>query len=171
MLEMKDRKFYLDGKPFHIYSGAMHYFRIPEEYWLDRLLKLKASGLNTVETYVPWNWHEPKKGQFKFDGMLDIEKFVKTAQDLGLYVIVRPGPYICAEWDFGGLPAWLLKDKNIRLRCWDKAYISAVESFFKELLPRLVPYQHTKGGSIIAMQVENEYGSFGRDKKYLYWFS
>ena len=169
MLEMKDRKFYLDGKPFHIYSGAMHYFRIPEEYWLDRLLKLKASGLNTVETYVPWNWHEPKKGQFNFDGMLNIEKFIKTAQEVGLYVIVRPGPYICAEWDFGGLPAWLLKDKNIRLRCWDKAYISAVESFFKELLPRLVPYQLTKGGSIIAMQVENEYGSFGRDKKYLYW--
>lgn len=169
MLEMKNRKFYLDGKPFHIYSGAMHYFRIPEEYWLDRLLKLKAAGLNTVETYVPWNWHEPKKGQFNFEGMLNIEKFVKTAQEVGLYVIVRPGPYICAEWDFGGLPAWLLKDKNIRLRCWDKAYISAVESFFKELLPRLVPYQLTKGGSIIAMQVENEYGSFGRDKKYLYW--
>ncbi|MBQ6838118.1 MAG: beta-galactosidase [Clostridia bacterium] len=169
MLEMKDRKFYLDGKPFHIYSGAMHYFRIPEEYWLDRLLKLKASGLNTVETYVPWNWHEPKKGQFNFDGMLNIERFIKTAQEVGLYVIVRPGPYICAEWDFGGLPAWLLKDKNIRLRCWDKAYISAVESFFKELLPKLVPYQLTKGGSIIAMQVENEYGSFGRDKKYLYW--
>ena len=169
MLETKDRKFYLDGKPFHIYSGAMHYFRIPEEYWLDRLLKLKAAGLNTVETYVPWNWHESKKGQFNFEGMLNIEKFVKLAGEAGLYVIVRPGPYICAEWDFGGLPAWLLKDKNIRLRCWDKAYISAVEGFFKELLPRLVPYQMTKGGSIIAMQVENEYGSFGRDKKYLYW--
>ncbi len=169
MLEIKNKKFYMDGEEFHIYSGAMHYFRIPEEYWQDRLLKLKAAGLNTVETYVPWNWHEPKKGQFNFDGMLNIEKFVKLAGDLGLYVIVRPGPYICAEWDFGGLPAWLLKDKNIRLRCWDKAYISAVESFFKELLPRLVPYQLTKGGKIIAMQVENEYGSFGRDKKYLYW--
>ena len=169
MLEMKNRKFYMDGEEFHIYSGAMHYFRIPEEYWEDRLLKLRAAGLNTVETYVPWNYHEPKKGQFNFEGMFDIERFIKTAQDLGLYVIVRPGPYICAEWDFGGLPAWLLKDKNVRLRCWDKTYIKAVEDFFKVLIPKLVPYLETNGGKIIAMQVENEYGSFGRDKKYLYW--
>ncbi len=169
MLEIKNKKFYMSGEEFHIYSGAMHYFRIPEEYWEDRLLKLKAAGLNTVETYVPWNWHEPKKGQFNFSGMLDIEKFIKTAEQVGLYVIVRPGPYICAEWDFGGLPAWLLKDKNIRLRCYDKAYISAVESYFAVLLEKLMPLQITKGGNIIAMQVENEYGSFGRDKKYLYW--
>lgn len=169
MLEMKNGKFYMNGEEFHIYSGAMHYFRIPEEYWLDRLLKLKAAGLNTVETYVPWNYHEPKKNQFNFEGMLNIERFIKTAQDLGLYVIVRPGPYICAEWDFGGLPAWLLKDKNIRIRCWDKAYINAVEDFYKVLIPKLVPYQITRGGTLIAMQVENEYGSFGRDKKYLYW--
>ena len=139
MLEMKNKKFYVDGEEFHIYSGAMHYFRIPEEYWEDRLLKLRAAGLNTVETYVPWNYHEPKKGQFNFEGMFDIERFIKTAQDLGLYVIVRPGPYICAEWDFGGLPAWLLKDKNVRLRCWDKTYIKAVEDFFKVLIPKLVP--------------------------------
>ena len=135
MLEIKNKKFYMDGEEFHIYSGAMHYFRIPAEYWEDRLLKLKAAGLNTVETYVPWNYHEPRKGEFCFDGMLDIERFIKTAQDMGLYVIVRPGPYICAEWDFGGLPAWLLKDKNIRLRCWDKQYIKAVEDFFKVLIP------------------------------------
>ena len=169
MLEIRNKKFYMDGEEFHIYSGAMHYFRIPEEYWEDRLLKLKAAGLNTVETYVPWNFHEKKKGEFDFSGMLDIEKFVKTAQDLGLYVIVRPGPYICAEWDLGGLPAWLLKDKNIRLRCWDKNYIKAVEDFFKVLIPKLLPYQESEGGKLIAMQVENEYGSFGRDKKYLYW--
>ena len=169
MLEKRNRKFYMDGEEFHIYSGAMHYFRIPQEYWEDRLLKLRAAGLNTVETYVPWNFHEPKKGQFNFEGMLDIVKFVETAQNLGLYVIVRPGPYICAEWDFGGLPAWLLKDKNIRIRCWDKTYIKAVEDYFKVLIPKLVPYLETNGGKIIAMQVENEYGSFGRDKKYLYW--
>ncbi len=169
MLEIKNKKFYMDGEEFHIYSGAMHYFRIPHEYWEDRLLKLKAAGLNTVETYVPWNYHEKKQGQFDFSGMMDIEKFVKTAQDLGLYVIVRPGPYICAEWDLGGLPAWLLKDKNIRLRCWDKKYIKAVEEFFKVLIPKLLPYQESNGGKLIAMQVENEYGSFGRDKKYLYW--
>lgn len=169
MLEIKNKKFYMDGEEFHIYSGAMHYFRIPAEYWEDRLLKLKASGLNTVETYVPWNFHEPRKGEFCFEGMLDIERFVKTAQDMGLYVIVRPGPYICAEWDLGGLPAWLLKDKNIRLRCWDKKYIKAVEDFFKVLIPKLIPFQESNGGKLIAMQVENEYGSFGRDKKYLYW--
>lgn len=169
MLEIKNKKFYMNGEEFHIYSGAMHYFRIPQEYWEDRLLKLKAAGLNTVETYVPWNYHEKKQGQFDFSGMLDVEKFVKTAQDLGLYVIVRPGPYICAEWDLGGLPAWLLKDKNIRLRCWDKKYIKAVENFFRVLLPKLLPYQESNGGTLIAMQVENEYGSFGRDKKYLYW--
>ncbi len=169
MLEIKNKKFYMDGEEFHIYSGAMHYFRIPAEYWEDRLLKLKAAGLNTVETYVPWNFHEPRKGEFCFDGMLDIERFVKTAQDMGLYVIVRPGPYICAEWDLGGLPAWLLKDKNIRLRCWDKKYIKAVEDFFKVLIPKLLPFQESNGGKLIAMQVENEYGSFGRDKKYLYW--
>ncbi len=169
MLEIKNKKFYMNGEEFLIYSGAMHYFRIPEEYWEDRLLKLRAAGLNTVETYVPWNYHEPKKGVFNFDGMLNIEKFIKTAQDLGLYVIVRPGPYICAEWDFGGLPAWLLKDKNIRLRCFDKQYIKAVEDFFKVLIPKLLPYQEQNGGKLIAMQVENEYGSFGRDKKYLYW--
>lgn len=169
MLEIKNKKFYMDGEEFHIYSGAMHYFRIPEEYWEDRLLKLRASGLNTVETYVPWNYHEKKQGVFDFSGMLDIERFVKTAQDLGLYVIVRPGPYICAEWDLGGLPSWLLKDKNIRLRCWDKKYINAVENFFKVLIPKLLPFQESNGGKLIAMQVENEYGSFGRDKKYLYW--
>ena len=169
MLEIKNKKFYMDGEEFHIYSGAMHYFRIPEEYWEDRLLKLKAAGLNTVETYVPWNFHEPQKGKFNFDGMLDIERFIKTAQDLDIYVIVRPGPYICAEWDFGGLPAWLLKDKNIRIRCFDKAYIKAVEDYFKVLIPKLLPYQESNGGKLIAMQVENEYGSFGRDKKYLYW--
>lgn len=169
MLEIKNKKFYMDGEEFHVYSGAMHYFRIPEEYWEDRLLKLKAAGLNTVETYVPWNYHEKKKGEFDFSGMLNIEKFIETAQNMGIYVIVRPGPYICAEWDFGGLPSWLLKDKNIRLRCMDKKYVKAVEDYFKVLIPKLLPYQESNGGKLIAMQVENEYGSFGRDKKYLYW--
>lgn len=169
MLEIKNKKFYMDGEEFHVYSGAMHYFRIPEEYWEDRLLKLKAAGLNTVETYVPWNYHEKKKGEFDFSGMLNIEKFIETAQNLGIYVIVRPGPYICAEWDFGGLPSWLLKDKNIRLRCMDKKYVKEVEDYFKVLIPKLLPYQESNGGKLIAMQVENEYGSFGRDKKYLYW--
>ncbi|MGN0539481.1 MAG: beta-galactosidase family protein [Candidatus Fimenecus sp.] len=167
MFEIKDKKFLMDGKPINIYSGAMHYFRTLPEYWEDRLTKLKLAGFNTVETYVCWNLHEPKPGEFCFEGMLDIERFVKTAQKVGLYCIVRPGPYICAEWDFGGLPAWLLKDKNMQIRCNYPDYTACVERFYRELLSRLAPLQMTKGGNIIAMQVENEYGSYGNDKEYL----
>ena len=160
-------QFLLDGKPFRIISGAMHYFRVVPEYWRDRLEKMRAFGLNTVETYVPWNLHEPRPGDFQFDGMLDIVKFIETANDVGLKVIVRPGPYICSEWDFGGLPAWLLKDPNMQVRCAYPPYLKAVDRFFDALLPKLVPLQSTKGGPIIAMQVENEYGSYGNDKDYL----
>lgn len=167
MFEVKDKKFLMDGKPINIYSGAMHYFRILPEYWEDRLTKLKLAGFNTVETYVCWNLHEPKPGEFCFEGMLDIERFVKTAERVGLYCIVRPGPYICAEWDFGGLPAWLLKDKNMQIRCNYPDYTACVERFYRELLSHLAPLQMTKGGNIIAMQVENEYGSYGNDKEYL----
>lgn len=167
MFEIKDKKFLMDGKPINIYSGAIHYFRTLPEYWEDRLTKLKLAGFNTVETYVCWNLHEPKPGEFCFEGMLDIERFVKTAERVGLYCIVRPGPYICAEWDFGGLPAWLLKDKNMQIRCNYPDYTACVERFYRELLSRLAPLQMTKGGNIIAMQVENEYGSYGNDKEYL----
>ena len=167
MLEIKNKKFYMDSKPFDIYSGAMHYFRTVPEYWEDRLTKLKAAGFNTVETYVCWNLHEKKPGEFDFSGILDIEKYLEIAQKVGLYAIVRPGPYICAEWDFGGLPAWLLKDKNMQIRCMYSDYLKCVERFYKELLPRLVPHLESHGGNIIAMQVENEYGSYGNDKDYL----
>lgn len=167
MLEIKNKKFYIDSKPFDIYSGAMHYFRTVPEYWEDRLTKLKAAGFNTVETYVCWNLHEKKPGEFDFSGILDIEKYLEIAQKVGLYAIVRPGPYICAEWDFGGLPAWLLKDKNMQIRCMYPDYLKCVERFYKELLPRLVPHLQSNGGNIIAMQVENEYGSYGNDKEYL----
>ena len=167
MLEIKSKKFYMDSKPFDIYSGAMHYFRTVPEYWEDRLTKLKAAGFNTVETYVCWNLHEKKPGKFDFSGILDIEKYLEIAQKVGLYAIVRPGPYICAEWDFGGLPAWLLKDKNMQIRCMYPDYLKCVERFYKELLPRLVPHLESHGGNIIAMQVENEYGSYGNDKDYL----
>ena len=167
MLEIKNKKFYMDSKPFDIYSGAMHYFRTVPEYWEDRLTKLKAAGFNTVETYVCWNLHEKKPGEFDFSGILDIEKYLEIAQKVGLYAIVRPGPYICAEWDFGGLPAWLLKDKNMQIRCMYPDYLKCVERFYKELLPRLVPHLESHGGTIIAMQVENEYGSYGNDKEYL----
>lgn len=167
MLEIKNKKFYMDSKPFDIYSGAMHYFRTVPEYWEDRLTKLKAAGFNTVETYVCWNLHEKKPGEFDFSGILDIEKYLEIAQKVGLYAIVRPGPYICAEWDFGGLPAWLLKDKNMQIRCMYPDYLKCVERFYKELLPRLFPHLESHGGNIIAMQVENEYGSYGNDKDYL----
>lgn len=167
MLKIENGKFMMNGEPFHIYSGAMHYFRILPEYWKDRLEKLKACGFNTVETYVCWNLHEPKKGEFNFSGMLDVARFIKTAEEVGLYVMVRPGPYICAEWDLGGLPAWLLKDKNMRLRCNDPVYLKHVSDFYEALMSQLAPLQATRGGNLIAMQVENEYGSFGNDTAYL----
>lgn len=167
LITHKGKDFFLKGEKFNIYAGAIHYFRTLPEYWEDRLLKLKLAGFNTVETYVCWNLHEPKKGEFDFSGMLDIERFLNIAQDLGLNAIVRPGPYICAEWDFGGLPYWLLKDKNMRIRCMDPRYTDHVRDFYKELFSRLYSHQVTQGGNIIAMQVENEYGSYGCDKEYL----
>lgn len=160
-------QFLLDGKPFRILSGAMHYFRVLPEYWGDRLEKMRAFGLNTVETYVAWNLHEPRPGKFHFDGMLDLVKFIETASDAGLKVIVRPGPYICSEWEFGGLPSWLLKDPVMQVRCAYPPFLEAVDRFFDALLPLLVPLQSTHGGPLIAMQVENEYGSYGNDKVYL----
>ncbi|MCF2937978.1 beta-galactosidase [Paenibacillus alkaliterrae] len=154
-------------RPIQIISGAIHYFRVVPEYWRDRLQKLKACGFNTVETYVPWNFHEPDEGQFVFEGMANIEQFIEIAGDLGLYVIVRPSPYICAEWEFGGLPAWLLADPGMRLRCHHKAFLNKVDDYYDVLIPRLTPLLSTNGGPIIAMQIENEYGSYGNDKAYL----
>ncbi|MCA1023806.1 glycoside hydrolase family 35 protein [Halobacillus litoralis] len=167
MLEGKNSQFYLDGEPFQILSGAIHYFRTVPEYWEDRLQKLKSLGLNTVETYVPWNLHEPRKGTFHFTGIADIEQFMKLADQLGLYVIVRPSPYICAEWEMGGLPSWLLQDKDIIVRSSDPVYLYHVESYYRELLPKFLPYLYQNGGPIIAMQIENEYGAYGNDHSYL----
>ena len=167
MLEIRGKEFYLNDKRINIYSGAMHYFRTMPEYWEDRLTKIKLCGFNTVETYVCWNLHEPKKGEYCFDGILDIERFLKIAEKVGLYVIVRPGPYICAEWDFGGLPPWLLKDRNLRLRCNNDIYKKHVEDWFTLLFNKLRPYLESNGGNVIMMQVENEYGSYGNDREYL----
>ena len=166
-LTYEGKKFYMNGEPIELVSGAMHYFRIPKEYWYDRLLKLKECGFNCVETYTCWNLHEPREGEFDFSGMLDIEKYIDVATELGLYVILRPGPYICAEWDFGGLPAWLLKYDNMDLRCMDELYLSKVRRYYKELLGRIRPRLAANGGNIIMLQVENEYGSYGNDKEYL----
>ncbi|RHH67818.1 MULTISPECIES: beta-galactosidase family protein [Vagococcus] len=159
--------FLLDGKPIKIISGAIHYFRMTQNQWEDSLYNLKALGANTVETYIPWNIHEPIEGTFDFNGMKDVVAFVKLAQEMGLYVILRPSVYICAEWEFGGLPAWLLKDGLIRLRSTDKIFMEKVENYYHELLPKLRPLQVTQGGPVIMMQIENEYGSYGMEKEYL----
>lgn len=167
ILTYQGKQFYMDGEPFVVISGAIHYFRVPKEYWHDRLLKLKECGFNCVETYTCWNLHEPQEGSFDFSGMLDIEAFIDTAAELGLYVILRPGPYICAEWDLGGLPAWLLNDPEIVLRCYNEKYLSKVRAYYRELLGRIRSRLAVNGGNIIMLQVENEYGSYGNDKQYL----
>lgn len=159
--------FYIDDEKVKLISGALHYFRVVPEYWLDRLEKLKALGCNTVETYIPWNFHEVKEGEFDFDGQKDIVKFTKIAQELGLYVILRPSPYICAEWEFGGLPAWLLKYPQVRVRSNCEIYLNAVNKYYEELFKHIAPLQVTQGGPVIMMQIENEYGSFGDNKTYL----
>jgi beta-galactosidase len=166
-LTYNQKSFLLNDKEIRLLSGAMHYFRTVPEYWEDRLIKLRECGFNTVETYVAWNLHEPEEGQFVFEGIADIETFIKTAEKVGLHVIVRPGPYICAEWEFGGFPYWLLTVPNIQLRCYNQPYLEKVDAFFDVLFERLQPLLRSNGGPIIAIQVENEYGSYGNDQKYL----
>lgn len=168
MLTVKNKKFYLNGEEFKIHSGAFHYFRALPEYWEDILKKIKAAGLNCVETYTCWNLHEPHKGEFNFSGMLDLEKFIQTADRVGLKVILRTGPFICAEWENGGLPSWLLKrEYNIRFRCNTEPYLTHLKDWFHVLLPKIRPYLDVNGGPVIALAVENEYGSFGDDFTYL----
>lgn len=160
-------QFLLDQKPFRILSGTIHYFRVTPDYWEDRLKKLRACGFNAVKTYTCWNLHERQEGKFDFSGGLDVARFVQTAQKLGLYVILRPGPYICAEMDFGGLPSWLLNRPGLALRCNNPLFLQKVAAYYKQLFDRLRPYLGENGGNIIAVQVENEYGSYGNDKDYL----
>lgn len=166
LFEIKDQ-FYLDGQPYHVISGAIHYFRIVPQYWRDRLEKLKAMGCNTVETYVAWNVHEPKKGDFCFEGRMDLKSFILLAQELGLYVIVRPSPYICAEWEFGGLPGWLLKEDGMRIRGNYEPFMKHIRDYYDKLFEILKPLQINYGGPIIMMQVENEYGYYGDDSNYM----
>lgn len=159
--------FELDGKRLQIISGAIHYARVPRAYWRDRLKKAKAMGLNTIETYVFWNLHEPSPGHYDFSGQNDIAEFIREAQQEGLYVILRPGPYVCAEWEFGGFPAWLLRDPKIKVRTSDPVFINAASRWLHRLGKELAPLQSANGGPIIATQVENEYGSFGADHTYM----
>ncbi|MGC1157812.1 MAG: beta-galactosidase family protein, partial [Acidobacteriaceae bacterium] len=160
-------QFLLDGKPFRIISGEMHYARIPREYWRDRLRMAKAMGLNTVTTYVFWNAHEPRPGVYDFSGNLDVAEFVREAQQEGLYVILRPGPYSCAEWEFGGFPAWLLKDPTMVVRSRNPQFLAAARAWLLRLGREVAPLQIGNGGPIIAVQVENEYGSYGDDHEYM----
>lgn len=166
-IEIKD-DFYLDGKPIQIISGSIHYFRVVPEYWLDRLEKLKNMGCNTVETYVPWNVHEPQEGSYCFSGRYDLRHFIKLAHSIGLYVILRPSPYICAEWEFGGLPYWLLKYPQLKIRFNEDLFMGKVSRYFEQLFNEVVDLQADQGGPIILMQIENEYGGYANDYEYMY---
>jgi beta-galactosidase len=162
-----DKDFLLDGKPFQMISGELHYPRIPREAWRDRMRMAKAMGLNTIGTYVFWNLHEPQKGQYDFSGNNDIVEFIKIAQQEGLWVILRPSPYVCAEWEFGGYPYWLENEEGLVVRSKNPQYLKEYENYIKELGKRLSPYQVNHGGNILMVQIENEYGSYGADKDYL----
>ena len=169
VIDYDNDRFLKDGEPFRYISGCLHYFRVPRFYWKDRLMKMKAGGLNAVQTYIAWNIHEPVHGQYNFEGDADLVSFIELANSVGLLVIIRAGPYICAEWDFGGYPAWLVKNTSIILRSMDnEQYITYVESWMSVLLPKLKPLLYANGGPIISVQVENEYGYyFACDHSYL----
>lgn len=159
--------FLKDGKPVKLISGAVHYFRNMPDTWDDIFAKMKALGLNCVETYTAWNMHEPKPGEFCFEGRLDISEFIKKAQKNGLMVIVRPGPYICAEWEFGGLPWWLQVIPGMEIRCMNEEYIKYFDRYLDRLFDEIRPLLSTNGGPVIMLQCENEYGYYGDDRDYL----
>ncbi|MBL0057043.1 MAG: beta-galactosidase [Chitinophagaceae bacterium] len=160
--------FLLNGKPFRIISGEMHPARIPREYWRHRIQMAKAMGCNTIAAYIFWNYHEPVKGKFDFTtGNRNIAEFIRICQQEGLWVLLRPGPYVCAEWDFGGLPPYLLKQPDLKIRCMDPVYMEATDRYISRLAKEMAPLQITNGGPILMVQIENEYGSFGNDKNYL----
>lgn len=163
---VKAGRFLFQGKPFQIISGEVHYARIPRPYWADRLRKARAMGLNTVSVYCFWNMHEPAPGHFDFSGNEDVAEFVRLAWKEGLYVILRPGPYVCAEWDFGGYPWWLLRIPRLRVRSRDPRFLAAASGYLDALGRQLAPLQITHGGPILMVQVENEYGSYGKDTAY-----
>ena len=166
-VEITEKQLLIDGKPVQIISGAIHYFRTHNKLWRDRLERAKAIGINTVETYFCWDQHEKREGVFDNSGLLDFCGFIDTAKELGLYVIVRPGPFICGEWNNGGLPPWLCALKDCRIRRMNKVYLEKLTGYFDWLLPQLACRQYTKGGNIIMGVVENEYGWYGRDTEYL----
>ncbi|WP_416416665.1 glycoside hydrolase family 35 protein [Paenarthrobacter aromaticivorans] len=170
LLSYHDAVLYRSGEPYRILAGAIHYFRVHPDLWQDRLRRLKAMGANTVDTYVAWNFHQPKREEAPdFTGWRDIGRFIDLAAEEGLDVIVRPGPYICAEWDNGGFPAWLTGIPGIGLRCMDPQFTAAIEEWFDHLLPHVASRQASAGGPVVAVQIENEYGSYGDDHEYIRW--
>lgn len=166
-VSVDDKDFLIDGKPIQIISGEMHYPRVPRAYWRDRMQRMKAMGCNTLCTYIFWNTHEPRPGEWDFSGNLDIAEFCCIAQQEGLWVIVRPGPYVCAEWEFGGFPSWLLKGRQVTVRSQNAGYMKPTMNYLKRIAEELASLQASKGGPIIMVQVENEYGAYAGDKDYL----
>jgi beta-galactosidase len=162
-----DTDFLLDGQPHRVLSGALHYFRVHPDLWADRIHKAKLMGLNTIETYVAWNAHAPTRGEWDATGGLDLARFLDLVAAEGMHAIVRPGPYICAEWDNGGLPAWLLRDESVGVRRMEPAYIEALTEFLHRVYDIVVPRQIDRGGPVVLVQIENEYGAYGSDKEYL----
>jgi beta-galactosidase len=165
--QLGDSVFLLDGKPFTMISGELHYPRIPREAWRHRMKMAKAMGLNTIGTYVFWNIHEPEKGVFDFSGNNDIAAFVRTAQEEGLWVVLRPSPYVCAEWEFGGYPYWLQNEKGLVVRSTETKFISAYRNYLNAVSKQIAPLQIHRGGNVLMIQVENEYGFYSNDKAYL----
>jgi len=159
--------FLLDGEPFQILSGALHYFRVHPDQWADRIEKARLMGLNTIETYVPWNSHSPRPGVFGTDGILDLPRFLRLVGEAGMYAIVRPGPFICAEWDNGGLPPWLFREPDVGIRRFEPRFIDEVSSYLDQVLALVHPHQVDLGGPVLLVQVENEYGAYGDDPAYL----
>ena len=192
--EVENNTFLLNGTPFQFRSSSLHYFRMRRADWRDRMLRLQSMGMNTIEAsfcffvspvltffstkaYVAWNLHQPSEEEFDFSGERDVVYFLHLAQELGLYVLLRPGPYICGEWEFGGLPAWLLKIPNLKTRTWFAPWNDAVEKYLAKLYSLLAPLSIQRGGPIIAVQIENEYGSAGNvvnntfDRQYMHGLS
>jgi beta-galactosidase len=166
-LTIGEKDFLLDGAPHQIISGALHYFRIHPEHWADRIHKARLMGLNTIETYVAWNAHSPRRGEFRTDGGLDLARFLALIQAEGMHAIVRPGPYICAEWSNGGLPTWLLRDPQVRPRRSEPRFVAAVTEYLQAVYEIVAPLQLDRGGPVVLVQIENEYGAYGDDKEYL----
>ncbi|ROS51417.1 beta-galactosidase family protein [Frigoribacterium sp. PhB24] len=161
------KDFELDGRPHRVIAGALHYFRVHPDQWADRIHKARLMGLNTIETYVAWNAHSPRRGTFDTGAGLDLGRFLDLVAAEGMHAIVRPGPYICAEWDGGGLPGWLFDDPAVGVRRSEPRYLTAVDEFLRTVYEIVVPRQIDHGGPVVIVQIENEYGAYGDDAGYL----